>query len=999
MLDRATLETIFAAMLSFLGSAAPLILALQPERFISVLRIKTDDDPYAFGSGSYGEWQRDRFGSPLFKFRGRDASTAPSPAHAVPPRPYPSVYHRVGNDRLAGAALTDGSLLLRHDERGTTLEGVGTFLGRAAPYTGDGYNVSGGGWGFLVDATDESAPVVLAQTREEASVTPVSNLSLGFGLGYVQKNVSVGGVSVSQAVFAPFGSDPVLLSETTITNKRSSAATLRWTEVWPGTTVSMNEHGKLNYVRTVKHSKDGYRIHATVVPNVTVPAGTKPLPFPANITAGASWFDPEPLPVFFVAIRCEGNFTSRPHTSGATTRASDLFAPPHSAASPRPTSLNGSQVRDFDNSFPARTATAGVYAIERTLVLQPGESAQLRSLFGYEPAGFDAFALKSKYTGERGSLRWTVEQWAAMPQPSLEIGGAQGVWIERELRWHSYMLRAGLTRYERFYNETMLSQAGSYEWDGLHGGEGNARDPLSHVLPFLNNGGDQAAALRSVVQLILKSKRAATNAGKPSEYGGRIPGFIGGNLLLAAVGPATINPSDEEMYLLLTASEYILAQRDTIWLDTKINSPFNWTSSVGDSMWQSFLHTRDSVGVGEHGLLRMQTADHNDGILGQFQLQNASCENHSVATAHGESVMNAGLAAYSLRQYAEALTLAGGATNLQRAEQARAFALSQRVAAAKTWSSCPPGSKAKGWFKRAWLGSDALGWRGQCGGVALAGQPAGGIMWTETQSWNVLGETDAISNRTADVLHSIETLARKPSPIGAINAVPSPMEDKGTSYGGVWSCGNQALTQALGKHGSPSTFDEWRKNLLATHADQYPHVFFGVLTGPDVYNSVLSRTYQGSTRCFYQKPSGLDGHTPGCDELANPVLNSWSHSAPLVGVASLVGAEWQADGMTIVPALPSLSSFNLSTPLFGVARAAGASYSGWWRPEGQQTSATVLVSLRVQLPAADAVACTTARVNGASKDCQQLRNGTNLLLRGSLPMSWSLRLESAGSGR
>ena len=44
-------------------------------------------------------------------------------------------------------------------------------------------------------------------------------------------------------------------------------------------------------------------------------------------------------------------------------------------------------------------------------------------------------------------------------------------------------------------------------------------------------------------------------------------------------------------------------------------------------------------------------------------------------------------------------------------------------------------------------------------------------------------------------------------------------EQDGTSYGGVWQCGNQALTQALGKYGRRSVFDEWKKNMLGTHAE------------------------------------------------------------------------------------------------------------------------------------------------------------------------------------
>src|SRR5262249_30738922 len=53
-----------------------------------------------------------------------------------------------------------------------------------------------------------------------------------FGVGYFQKQVSAGNYSVSQTIFAPFGDDPVLVSQVTITNKGATAANLRWMEYW-----------------------------------------------------------------------------------------------------------------------------------------------------------------------------------------------------------------------------------------------------------------------------------------------------------------------------------------------------------------------------------------------------------------------------------------------------------------------------------------------------------------------------------------------------------------------------------------------------------------------------------------------------------------------------------------------------------------------------------------------------------------------------------------------
>ena len=360
--------------------------------------------------------------------------------------------------------------------------------------------------------------------------------------------------------------------------------------------------------------------------------------------------------------------------------------------------------------------------------------------------------------------------------------------------------------------------------------------------------------------------------------------------------------------------------------------------------------------------------------------------------------MNSAMAAYSLRQYAEALTLLGGEEALSRAVAVTSFADAQRMAAAKAWSACPAdGPAVKGWFLRAYLGNDKMGWRGQCGGDALPGQPAGGSMWTETQAWALLGGVPTIGNHTAELLHAIETLARDPSPIGAINVPPNAMADAGTSYGGVWPCGSQVLIQALGNAGQSSTFDEFKKNLLGTHSTVYPDIFFGTTSGPDVLNSVIS-PWPGSTRCEYQSPDGLDGHPShgSCNELAFGLLNSWQHSLPLWSLGSLVGLEFDATGAMLVLALPSLPSFEISTSLFGVMRVRSTGqptkYTGWWEPKGDKTT----VALTLKLPSES---CVTAIVNGASLSCEALRIGQDkVVLHGTLPLHWELVAKPRGNG-
>ena len=331
-----------------------------------------DAEAYAFGSGHYGEWRADRSGSPAFHFTGRPLGALPH--HAVAPPTWPSIFHRVGNDRLNGVALTDGSLIFKHDENVPTLDGIGSFIGNSRPYTGTGFNVSGGGFGWAVDAATDA---VVAMTRQDRAVNASSALKLSFGVGYAQKNTTGAGIAVSQTVHAPFGADPVLVSTVTLTNQRSANATIRWMDVWPGRTVLMNKgHGTPNCVRRALSRKlllggggdEAYAIVATADPVNT--SATPNIP-PSYPVAQARWQDGAPLPLFLAAVGASA-------VTGSTTSASELWGSPHSINSPNPKlSKPSSAASSWD-----QTGQSGVFAIERTVQLQPDESVELRSVFG-----------------------------------------------------------------------------------------------------------------------------------------------------------------------------------------------------------------------------------------------------------------------------------------------------------------------------------------------------------------------------------------------------------------------------------------------------------------------------------------------------------------------------------------------------------------------------------------------------------------------------------------
>lgn len=272
-------------------------------------------------------------------------------------------------------------------------------------------------------------------------------------------------------------------------------------------------------------------------------------------------------------------------------------------------------------------------------------------------------------------------------------------------------------------------------------------------------------------------------------------------------------------------------------------------------------------------------------------------------------------------------------------------------------------------------------------------------MWTETQSWALLGGAPQATPGRADALVAqLTRAARDPSPIGAINSAPDTTLDGGVGYGGVWACGDVALINALGLRGWPdAALDEWRKSSLTGHATAYPHMWFGATAGPDVYTSVYGAAHgstPGSTRCQWNKP----GPAPVCEEAAFPIMNSWPHTLGTYTLPALVGAEWDAAGLSLRPpafASPGDDAYTVFTPLLSVSRAPGSAtacaLAGHWAPVGVVGDSA---SIRLTLASADAARCSRVAVNGGAWVAAAVVNGSVVVdaaLAGEPPLvAWEL---------
>ena len=887
-----------------------------------------------YGSGSFGEWIEDEFGLPAFHYTC-DQVHDPKAVTAVRPgilSPTDHI-HQVGNDRVVAVVSNYGVVQVRQDE------GAPKFLNDYQPERGQ----FGGGIGWLTDGRETLITFYSGNANSFDRI---------FGAGYFRKRVAGANYAVDQVISAPFGDDPVLLSQVTVTNHGASAAQLRWIEYWG---CQVYQFSFRSFMDTFAGAGDpvalrrklGERFahqfralegHAGLVESkrflgrlpeeeaaferIKANLAARPNPFlgPVQETVPeASFDDLEPPPVFLVSLDAPAD--------GFATNAKKFFGEGGAA---KPAGLGEALDGDLGASGPE----SGLL-IEREFTLKPGERRTLYFLYGYLPKGAELDPLLNKYRAKPAAvLAESSKQWK---RNAFRFDAPSEPWIARETAWNDYYVRSSLT-YDDYFGEHIVNQAGIYLY--VMGFQGAARDPLQHALPFLFT---EPRLIKEVLRYTLKEVRKD----------GSIPyGIVGHGQIMPA---ASDNSSDIPMWLLWAASEYVLATRDVVFLDEQIATfplygPAATQESVRNLLARCFRHLVEDVGTGEHGSMKMLEDDWNDALVTAWaQRVRTEC------VERGESVLNSAMAAYVFDYYGRMLAYAG-----QDATSARQKAEEHRKAARAQWTGR--------WLRRAWLGP-TLGWLGEKG------------LWIEPQPWAVIGGVTS-PDETNELVQAVDEILRRPSPIGAAQLNKSAdMLEKGVCgpgeaiNGGIWPSLNATLIWALALVDQKMAWDEWRKNSLARHAEVYPDVWYNTWSGPDTLNSTLS-PHPGETVA-----TGFLHYTDF------PVFNVHSHACSLYSLVKVLGIEFTGDGMRVAPGLP-LPAYRFDTPLIGVAKSQ-AGYEGWYAPSRAGTW-----TIRVNLPPEEAGRLEKAEVNGARLPLARGAHGA-IELKGTSapgkPLRWAVR--------
>jgi hypothetical protein len=463
--------------------------------------LSADDTPAnvdsTYGSGSFGTWHVDTTGLPAFRYVLDE--TADPRAQQPELGGGTEAQHQVGNDHIVAAAFNHGYTQLWSQDR----------LQQWANRWDAGNQHYAGGFGWLfVEGTVLST--LFLDRPSDATV------ERDFGIGYVRKVLHADGLDVEQVTYAPFGDDPLLLDDVTITNRSDATRSVSWFEYW-----DVNPYDQT----------DG----------ITRGVG-QPIWNPATMTlsvaqSGGRAADTAPLDVFAAVLAgpFDGYETSVATFFGGGSRA-----------------LPAAVVADhLDNGLApasmAGTPSGTLFAFRAPLTLAPGESARLRYAFGMAH-GDQVAGLVAKYRAAADPFAVSTAAWASWV-PKADFGTANA-WVARELQWDAYLLRSASV-YEELCGHHTITQGGYYQYaTGLNLG---TRSWPHYVLPMVYTAPELARELlRYTIGVQLQS--------------GNLPYGMGPLCTRAELGTS----GDLDFWIFLAVVEYGLGARDLAFFDEPI---------------------------------------------------------------------------------------------------------------------------------------------------------------------------------------------------------------------------------------------------------------------------------------------------------------------------------------------------------------------------------------------------------------------------------------------
>ena len=731
-----------------------------------------------YGSGHFGQWTVDGFGLPAYRYEIDEQSNpiAQQPELAGKTR----AQHQVGNDHIVAAAFNDGYTQLWSQDRLSQWANV---------YQPDRQHYAGG-FGWLNVGGKVSSGLYLDR--------PASGpFERDFGVGYYHRRLSASGLEVTETVYAPFGDDPVLLEDVTISNASAVSKRASWFEYW-----DVNP-----YDQALGESGNRAVGRPTWDPATSTLSVTQ---------SGRRGDDDAPLSIFGAAILgpVAGYETSVQSFFGNGTRAAPAeVAADHLAGTLAPPSSDGNP-------------SNALFAFRAPLKLAPGQTVTLRYVYGMAHPNQIA-GLVSKYRGAANPYGASERAWASwLPKADF---GAMLRWVSRELEWDAYLLRSASVYEERCGHHT-ITQGGYYQY--FFGYNLGFRSWPHYMLPIAYADPELA---REILRYAISLQPEGTN---------QFP--YGTGALCERVDLGTSN--DLDFWLLLAASEYGLGSRDTSFFDQQL--PFYYlkgTASAWDHIKLAYRH--QEAMLGPHGGYET-AAEGATGDWSDFSTEFLQMSESMLVTAQ---------LAYAYPRLAQLADLRGDhafAAEL-RASGARNLATLRREWTGKGWYS--RGYSGVHQIGEGVIFGEPQPWGILAG--APSPRQATTLVANIHRFLDGIGAPPQVHGPTrigsaiVPARNDPDVTERGPTPLDSYAPTPdlfgasnpnSTMDNASEWVGGTWFDVNGWLTWALGEldgvvpNASSDAWSEYTRNTLANHATQFPNHWDGTISVDDACEGYYS---------------------------------------------------------------------------------------------------------------------------------------------------------------
>lgn len=370
--------------------------------------------------------------------------------------------------------------------------------------------------------------------------------------------------------------------------------------------------------------------------------------------------------------------------------------------------------------------------------------------------------------------------------------------LRRELRWHVYCLESMAT-YSSYYDETKIPQGTIYDFNwGKHA---SARDNLQHALPCIYY--NQALA-KSTIRYLLK-RTTSFGEIKLIEYG---------NGYAEHEGYFT---SDQQLFLFLLLSEYLKVTNDYDFLQEKIEPfPCNGHGQKVTIMYmveKCFIFLRDTIGCGQHGLVRLYNSDWNDTI---YYIEK---QPYNIVVRNGESHMNSAMVLSIFQVLIEELKNAKADNNL---------IVSMEVYRSKIYNSFMKDLGDRNFPRRMYFANK------EYGSENMFLEPMGYTLQIKDFP---LERKKIIYNQMKKRLYEGEKLGARQQQNPEFE---SPDYDKGSrENGGFWWALNGPVICGVATWDKDEAFRLLQKMTLENYAREFPEYWCGIWDGSDNHESSL----------------------------------------------------------------------------------------------------------------------------------------------------------------